>query len=176
MVRPAGCGNPARTLRTLARDWRAAYARAMASPRSTTIELCGPLRASIEGREVALPGRQGRAVFAYLVVNRERAAARDELIGLLWPADPPEDPGETLSALLSRVRRALGEGVLEGRRELTVSLPGDTHVDLEVARRAVAEAEAALAGRHWQTAWGSAGAAAQIAGRGFLTGDDLPWV
>jgi DNA-binding SARP family transcriptional activator len=148
----------------------------MASPRSTTIELCGALRVSIEGREVELPGRQGRAVFAYLVVNRERATARDELVGLLWPADPPEDPGETLSALLSRVRRVLGEGVLEGRRELALMLPDDAHVDLEVARKAAAQAETALADRHWQTAWGSAGAAAEIAGRGFLTGDDLPWV
>src|SRR5262245_46207742 len=93
------------------------------------IELCGRLAVSLAGRAVTLPGRQGRALFAYLVVNRDRPVARDELADLLWPATRPADPGETLSALLSRVRRTLGAGVIQGRRELAVALPGGAAID-----------------------------------------------
>ena len=74
----------------------------------TRIQLCGPLAVELEGRKVLAPGRQGRLLLAYLIVNRGRACSRDELIELLWPDSAPADPGEALSALLSRVRRALG--------------------------------------------------------------------
>src|SRR5512132_2815321 len=100
---------------------------------STQIRLCGPLSAQLGGSDVALPGRQGRLLFAYLVANRRRAVARDELVELLWPEQLPGDPGEALSALLSRVRRALGAGVLTGRREVEVVLPADAWIDLEAA-------------------------------------------
>ena len=57
------------------------------------IRLCGPLRIERSGREVALPGRQGRLVLAFLLVNRRRAVGRDELLDLLWPDQPPAEPG-----------------------------------------------------------------------------------
>jgi len=142
----------------------------------TTIELCGRLRVRLQGRHVALPGRQGRAVLAYLTLNRRRAVARDELLELLWPADPPADPGETLSALLSRIRRALGPGVLEGKRQLSLALPGDAWIDFEAALDASERAEAALAGDDPRAAIDAARTALEIAAGGFLAGDDLPWV
>ena len=51
------------------------------------IRLCGPLTASLSGRPVesALPSRQGRELFALLVLERRRAVAREELIDALWP-------------------------------------------------------------------------------------------
>ena len=51
----------------------------MGADGATTVRLCGPLGVELAGREVVLPGRQGRLAFAYLVVNRRRAVARDEL-------------------------------------------------------------------------------------------------
>ena len=57
----------------------------MSAAARTTVRLCGPLRVELEGREVVPPGRQGRLLFACLVVNRRRGVARDELIELLWP-------------------------------------------------------------------------------------------
>jgi DNA-binding SARP family transcriptional activator/tetratricopeptide (TPR) repeat protein len=149
----------------------------MVEPAScTTIQLCGRPRLCLEGREVELPGRQGRLIFAFLVVNRRRAVARDELLDLLWPVDAPDDPGDVLSALLSRVRRALGSGVLAGRRELALLLPEDTRVDVEDARDAAERAETALARADWAEAWEAAREAQRIAVRGFLVGDDAPWV
>lgn len=39
--------------------------------------------------EGALPGRQGRLLFAYLVVNRHRSIDRDELAEALWRDPDP---------------------------------------------------------------------------------------
>ena len=68
----------------------------------------------VEGR---LPGRLGRALLAYLVLNRHRSVTRDELMGALWPESVPRDPAATLSTLLSGLRRALGAELLQGRSD-----------------------------------------------------------
>jgi DNA-binding SARP family transcriptional activator len=64
--------------------------------------------------EGALPSRQGRLVFACLVLNRGRPVSRDELIDALWPGRAPQSPAALLTGLLSRLRRVLPGGVLEG--------------------------------------------------------------
>src|SRR5436305_12847921 len=57
----------------------------------TRIHLCGRLTADIAGSRIEddLPGRQGKLLFAYLVVNRLRPATRPELIDALWVDDLP---------------------------------------------------------------------------------------
>ena len=44
----------------------------------TTIQLCGRYVAELEGEriEARLPGRQGRLLFAYLVLSRDRTVGR----------------------------------------------------------------------------------------------------
>ena len=99
--------------------------------------------------DAGLPGRQGRLLFAYLVLNRSRGCPRDELIDVLWPEGPPAAADSALSALLSKLRRALGEGVLTGRGELRLHLEGAVEVDIESSAAAILEAEAAMeAGDH----------------------------
>src|SRR4051812_34090337 len=105
----------------------------------------------VSGRrlDAGLPGRQGRLLFAYLVLNRTRGCPRDELIDALWPEGPPAAADSALSALLSKLRRALGEGVLTGRGELRLGLDGEVTVDIEVSREAILECETAMeAGDH----------------------------
>ena len=150
----------------------------MGTPAATRIRLCGPLEVRLHGRlvEQELPGRQGRLVVAFLAARRERPVARDELIDALWPREPPADPDVALSALLSKVRRALGKGVIEGRRELTLVLPPNASVDLEDAREAVERADAALARSDWRSAFDEASVAVEVASGGFLKGHDVPWV
>jgi SARP family transcriptional regulator, regulator of embCAB operon len=82
----------------------------------TTIQLCGPYVVELEGRRVeqALPGRQGRLLFAYLVLNRDRPVDRGELVEAVWSQEPPHDPADALAALLSKVRTALANRWLEG--------------------------------------------------------------
>src|SRR5918999_1225072 len=105
-----------------------------------TIRLCGPVGLDQEGlsRASALPGRQGRLLFAYLVLNRDRDCGRAELIDLLWPEEPPAAAESALSALLSKLRRALGEGALGGRSELRLIPPAAVEVDAEQAAAAAA--------------------------------------
>src|SRR4051794_21736461 len=114
--------------------------------RPITIQLRGEVRLEVGGTrmEGRLPGRLGRALLAFLVLNRRRAVTRDELMGALWPAAVPRDPAATLSTLLSGIRRALGAELLQGRSELQLDLPPDAVVDVELAARALAEAREAL--------------------------------
>jgi len=123
--------------------------------RVARIKLCGTLEVELDGRRVDqdLPGRQGRLVFAYLVARRDRPVSRDELMDALWPSRPPADPDQTLSALLSKVRHALGSGVIEGRHALSLVLPAGASIDLEAAAGAAERADAALA----RSRWGSGG-------------------
>ena len=71
--------------------------------------------------ETTLPGRQGRQLFAYLVLNRHRLASRDELVEALWPNQPTA--GETgLNPLISKLRKSLGASVVDGRSSLRLRL------------------------------------------------------
>ena len=140
------------------------------------IALTGTLRAQIGGVDVAagLPGRQGRALFAFLVVNRHRPVGRHELIGVLWPDEPPDAPEAGLSTVLARMRRALGDGVIDGRAELRFAL--DAEVDTEQAVAAAQDAERALAGGDPHAAMTAAQAALDVIGRPLLAGVDGDWV
>jgi DNA-binding SARP family transcriptional activator len=144
----------------------------------TRLQLCGRLAVTIEGErlEERLPGRQGRLLFVYLSLHRTRPARRDELAGALWPEQPPAAPDTALSALLSKLRRILGEGRLEGRNDVQLVLPPGTWVDLEAATEGIHRAEAAIARGDWAAAWGPARVAQHVAVRGFMPSEDAPWV
>jgi DNA-binding SARP family transcriptional activator len=127
-------------------------------------------------RVAALPGRQGRLLFAYLVLNRERDCGRPELIDVLWPERPPAAADTALSALLSKLRKALGEGALVGRSELRVSPPGPIWVDLEQAAAATESAEIAIDAHEWVAAAEHARAALAVDLQTFLPDCEGPWV
>jgi DNA-binding SARP family transcriptional activator len=139
---------------------------------STTIQLCGPYVVELEGRRVeqALPGRQGRLLFAYLVLNRDRPLSRAELVDAVWSQEPPRDPADALAALLSKVRAALGNRYLEGRSRLTLALPPQAEVDVERALSAVHQAESACSLSDWPRAW-AASLCAQIVSKRTLLGE-----
>jgi DNA-binding SARP family transcriptional activator len=143
----------------------------------TRIQLCGRLVAEVAGRQVqdALPGRQGRALFGYLVAHRHRAVTRDALVDALWPTRTPPSADSALSALLSGLRRALGDHALAGREQLRLLLPGDAWVDIEAAEDAIHRAQSAVAQGDSARAWGPSLAALFIARRGFMPGVDAPW-
>jgi DNA-binding SARP family transcriptional activator len=122
-----------------------------------------------------LPGRQGRLLFAYLALNRDRAVTRGELVDAVWSREP-RDPGDALAALLSKVRAALGNRYLEGRTELSLALPAGAQVDVERALAAVHDAESACSLGDWARAW-SAGLAAQLVARRPLLADyESDWI
>ncbi len=147
-------------------------------PGATRIQLCGRLKADVEGRHVTpeLRGRQGRILLAYLVLNRGRPASRDELIAAIWPDTPPTDPPAALRTQLSRLRSALGPGALVGRDTVELNLPENTWIDIEAAERAIVAAGSAVSSADWKDAWVHAHIALNISGRPFLAGFDAPWV
>ncbi len=149
----------------------------LASSELVRIQICGSLAVERDGQRLddGLPGRQGRLLFTYLVVNRHRHVTRDELAEALWREPDPAAVDARLNPLLSKLRRAFGAGTVEGRSTLRLCLPS-AWVDLEAAVEAVHRAESAVAQRDWARAWGPALTALFVAERGFLPGEDAPWI
>lgn len=139
------------------------------------IQLCGSLAVTLDGLRVeqALPGKQGRLLFAYLVLNRTRPSTRDELTDAVWPEGTPS---ASLSPVLSRLRRVLGDDLLTGTSQLRLALSAESWVDVEVAVKAIHRAESAVAVGDWTGAWAPARVALHVSSRSFLTGFDAPWI
>jgi pentatricopeptide repeat protein len=144
----------------------------------TRIQLCGRFVARVAGRRIEheLPGRKGRLLFAYLTVNRDRVAGRDELLEALWQTGLPSAPELALSALLSKLRRLLPEGAVMGRTQIRLELGSDARVDLEAAREAIHRAEALVAARDWYASIGPTLVAHSISQRRFMAGEESPWI
>src|SRR3954469_15240883 len=149
--------------------------RAVVVTEATRIQLCGRLIVELQGRrlEDSLRGRQGRLLFAYLALHRDRPVRRDELAEALWSGKGAPPAYESLLAPpLSRLRKALGPGVLEGRSELTLVLPEDAWIDWEVAPERLRHARSAAPAEAWE----AAREAVEIAERGLLPGLEAPWI
>lgn len=142
------------------------------------IYLCGRLVIEIgrRRREAELPGRQGRLTFAYLMLNRHRPVGRYELMDALWRNDPPADPDTSLSAVISKVRKAITPIEIEGRSELALVAPTTTWVDVDAAEEALHRAQSANARSLWHEAWSPARVVLHIAARGLLGGLDAHWL
>jgi SARP family transcriptional regulator, regulator of embCAB operon len=141
------------------------------------IQLCGRFVVDIDGSRIegTLPGRRGRVLFAYLVLNRGRPLPRDELLMAGWGEDIPAEAGNALSVLLSKLRHGLGADRLRGRTGIELLLPQETFVDVEAALEGAHRAEFCIAEGRWAEAWGPAGVAYHVATRPFLTGLETPW-
>lgn len=142
------------------------------------IQLCGRFVVDIDGCRIedALPGRKGRVLFAYLVLNHGRALPRGELLIAGWGQDVPAEAGSALSVVLSKLRHGLGADRLRGRTEIELLLPQESFVDVEAALEGAHRAESCIAEGRWAQAWGPAGIAYHIATRPFLAGLDAPWI
>jgi basic membrane lipoprotein Med (substrate-binding protein (PBP1-ABC) superfamily)/DNA-binding SARP family transcriptional activator len=133
--------------------------------------------------ERRLPGRQGRLLFAYLVMANGRPVPRDELAQALWGDAVPTTWDKALSVLLSKLRRMLSEAGIDGGSALTAAfgcyrldLPDGTWVDVLRADDAVHEATARLAADRLAEATEAAAFAESVARLPFLPGDDGSWV
>jgi DNA-binding SARP family transcriptional activator len=142
------------------------------------IQLCGRFVVWLGERRVedALPGGNGRLLFAYLVLNRLRRMSRDELLTAVYGEDAPPDHHPRLNVLLSKVRRAVGPELLPGRSEIELVLPRDAFVDVEAAFEALHRAQSHIANGEWADAWGPSGVAYHVASRPLLQGHDRPWL
>jgi SARP family transcriptional regulator, regulator of embCAB operon len=146
---------------------------------NTYVQLCGRFVVELHGRRVEqrFPSRQGRVLFAYLVLQRPRAVGRHELIEAIWAGQQPANRASALTVLLSKLRAAVGADVLAGRGSVYVSLPPDARVDVEQALAGLHRAESAVVQGEWARAWSAALCARYVTERPLLPGhDDLPWL
>lgn len=155
--------------------------------RPLRVQLCGRLaveRGSAVVRESELPARQGRRLWAFLVLHRHQPAGRSDVAAAVWGDAIPDAWDDALSALVSRLRRSLrpvtgscAEPAIhggEGRYHL--ALPPGSAVDLERATAALHRAEVLMRRAEWGAALAEARVATEIAARGFLTGESGEWV
>jgi DNA-binding SARP family transcriptional activator len=141
------------------------------------VQICGALTIERDGQrlEGLLPGRQGRLLFTYLVVNRHRQVPRGEVAEALWREPDPAAVDARLNPLLSKLRRVFGADAVDGRSALRLCLT-DAWIDLEAAAEAIHRAESAVVQQEWARAWGPSLTALFVAERGFLPGEDAPWI
>ena len=125
--------------------------------------------------ERGLPGRQGRLLFAYLVLNRDRGCPRDELIDVLWPEDPPAAAGLRAQRAAVQAAPRARAGRADRPGELRLALAAPCRVDVEALAAAVIEAEAALEAGRWEDAADHARAALAIDLQTFLPDADGGW-
>ena len=83
--------------------------------RRVQFRLLGPLQVDALDGPVPLGGPKQRAVLANLLVRPNQVVPADTLIDEVWGDEPPGQARNTLQTYVSNLRKALGEGVLEGR-------------------------------------------------------------
>jgi DNA-binding SARP family transcriptional activator len=144
---------------------------------SLRVQICGPLAIERDGERIegGLPGRQGRLLFTYLVVNRHRDVPRDELAEALWREPDPAAVDARLNPLLSKLRRVFGAEAVDGRATVRLHLPR-AWIDLEAAVEGIHRAESAVAQQQWVRAWGPALVALFVSERDLLAGEDAAWI
>ena len=149
----------------------------LVSAHPVRIQICGALAVERDGErlEALLPGRQGRLLFTYLVVNRHRHIPRQEVAEALWREPDPVAVDARLNPLLSKLRRVFGLNAVEGGSTIHLVLPG-AWVDLEAAAEAIHRAESSIVQQEWLRAWPSALTALMVAEREFLPGEGALWV
>lgn len=117
----------------------------------------GPLQVCVDGAPVALGTPKQRAVFAMLLINRNRAVATDALIEAAWEQFPPPDPRTSLHSYVSNLRKLLANIGVDSRTALASAPPGYRlsvrENDCDIGRFALAKnagVQAAAAGRFEQ--------------------------
>ena len=142
------------------------------------IQLCGPTVIEWNGQRIEgrLPGRQGRVLLAFLVLNRHRMVGRHELVESLWPGRPTAALDSGLNPLISKLRKILGPESIDGRSTVRLRLVNGARVDVETATEAVHRAESRVALGEFTRAWGPSLVALFVAEREFLPGEDGVWI
>jgi DNA-binding SARP family transcriptional activator len=142
------------------------------------IQLCGRFAVELGGRwvEDALPGGNGRLLFAYLVLNRPNRIDRDQLLTAVYGEEATPGHRPRLSVLLSKLRNVVGSELLVGRSEVEFVLPPASFVDVEAAFEALHRAQSHVANGEWIEAWGPSGVAYHVASRPLLQGHDRIWL
>ena len=125
-------------------------APATAASRSCVeLRLAGTFGVTRDGHELAdgeVGSRKSRVLLKLLTVERPGLVPVGRIIDVLWAGDPPAAAEQNVATLVSRLRGALGPGIILGGRQ-GYRLGGEpgVRVDLDVAARYCDQAEHRLA-------------------------------
>jgi DNA-binding SARP family transcriptional activator len=124
-----------------------------------------------------LPAGKATTVAQLLVVRRGSFVSVDTIVEALWGDEPPPAAAQNVASLVSRLRRALGADVISGGRAGYRFETAIAVVDVDVAERLVAEADAQLrSGRPALAASAAVQARAILERGGFLEDEPYaPW-
>ena len=154
----------------------------MAKSLRLKVFLSGRVAAEANGRvldEARFPGRQGRLLFAYLVVARGRPVPVDELADAIWGESPPATWEKALTVIASKLRGLVAEDGITLTNAFgcyRLDLPEGTWVDVFAAASGAQDAEEALAAGELDQARAAAESAESLARPLFLPGVDGAWV
>jgi DNA-binding SARP family transcriptional activator len=107
--------------------------------------ILGPLEAWDGERELSLGGPKPRALLALLLLHPNEVVPADRLIDELWGENSPEDAAAALRVNVSRLRKALPQGVLTTRSPGYVLRVEPDALDLQRFERLVDEGRTLLA-------------------------------
>ncbi|MFE7508565.1 BTAD domain-containing putative transcriptional regulator [Promicromonospora sp. NPDC057488] len=113
------------------------------------IRLIGPFEVTLDdGAAADVPGTRLRALLAALALDPGRVVPKATLVDWIWGEAPPSDATNALQRLVSRLRKVLPDGVLEGQVSGYRLLVAPDDVDAVRFERLVARAhDADVAGR-----------------------------
>jgi DNA-binding SARP family transcriptional activator len=151
------------------------------------IQLCGRLaieRGPVVVGEDAFPARQGRRLWAFLVLHRRQPTGRGDVAAAVWGDAMPDAWDDALSVLVSRLRRTLRPisarcpepAIKGGEGRYLLALPPGSVVDLERALEALHRAEGLMRQGEWDAVVAEAQVTTEIAARGFINGEGGEWV
>ncbi|WP_440073286.1 BTAD domain-containing putative transcriptional regulator [Streptosporangium sp. OZ121] len=111
-------------------------------PPSVRVDVLGPLRLTVGGTPVDVPGPKRRAILALLALAEGRTVTIDHLMDALWPSEVPESGRQALHTHVSRLRGHLGPAAsqLETRHDGYRLDLGRGELDLTQARALLATA------------------------------------
>jgi WD40 repeat protein/DNA-binding SARP family transcriptional activator/energy-coupling factor transporter ATP-binding protein EcfA2 len=113
-------------------------------------QVLGPLEVWEGGGRLPLGGPKQRLVLAHLLLRANQVVPADRLVDQVWGEEPPDAARSALQAYVSRLRRSLGPGRLQGRPPGYVLRAEPDEVDVlqfedlvgQARRRAAAEPRA----------------------------------
>jgi DNA-binding SARP family transcriptional activator len=108
------------------------------------LSLVGEFRVALAGSTLSAPeigSRKARTLLKLLAVGQGGWMHADQIVDVLWPAEAPQRPTEGVATLVSRLRAALGDSIIDGDRDgYRLGQPPNVDVDLAAAERHVVEA------------------------------------
>jgi DNA-binding SARP family transcriptional activator len=111
---------------------------------SMEFRILGRLEVIDNGQPVSLGAAKQRALLAVLLLSRRTTVSIDRLVELLWGEDPPPTAAKTIQVYVSRLRKALGDGILETRTPGYALAIGPAAVDLDRFQMLAEDGRAAL--------------------------------